>query len=734
MHLEEFVFDDQQQNQEQYEDVQAPPPQQNRGPPPRQGNRAPPPPQNDPEPFGGGGGSMSLGQQFLDLCSSLQDDSGGLDEFAQSAPAPKAPPPQKQYVRDDPPMNQNRGPPPPRRQQPFVSRTSVRQPSQHGRFRPQGRPGGMVRPVGPGSSGIRPVRPRGQIVTSVRVNAPRRIGGPGDKPNVKQVRVAPGSGPGSLRNRPMRHGAPQQSPVHQRRQPPPPQQHRMDDGVIDLDQDHPRDDYYQDNRSYGNNQRQRDDMGGMRRSSDQFDRGGIKRPSSISPKPDSRNMGYSQNNSNYQSGYNEGYQNKQPVRKPVNQGPGPPPGRIRPGAPNRGPPNSNQPNRNPNYRQGPPQSQMGQRRPPPPSQSLEQPERGNQNQRSPNMANQRHPSGNRVPQIQKPQQQQQQQSQNDQDFGQFGDYNNKSDRAYSNNRAAPAPTPPTQNNQKFRQQQPEPQLSPPKPNDSTDISAIMDDILSPPQKSVHQTQQPTQKQPPMSRNPSAGQQPANKRPGMGRDQSDMNNLVPPMNNNQNQQSIFEQKDRMNRMTPSPAAPSPGQQPTPPPTQPGQQKQKPSMPSWFSGSGSFGKSSSANQPMTPSPSQPSPGTPSVDPLQNAPQLSGIKNEPAPFSPDVSKQKPVTTSVLSSSLSSTFPASSAPVPTQPQQNSVFSSSLFNQEWVLILLDFLLFETFFLTRIKAAITSIPTICITWNAVNYPSQCCLPDAACPGANTTKA
>ena len=690
---------------------------------------------------------MSLGQQFLDLCSSLQDDSGGLDEFASSAPAPKAPPPQKQYVRDDPPMNQSRGPPPPRRQQPFVSRTSVRQPSHSGRFRPQGRPGGMVRPVGPGSSGIRPVRPRGQIVTSVRVNAPRRIGAPGDKPNVKQVRVAPGSGPGSLRNRPMRHGAPQQSPVHQRRQPPPqPQQHRMDDGVIDLDQDHPRDDYYQDNRSYGNNQRQgvtnerhqRDDMGGIRRSSDQFDRGGIKRPSSISPKPDNRNMGYSQNNSNYQSGYNEGYQNKQPVRKPVNQGPGPPPGRIRPGAPNRGPPNSNQQNRNQNYRQGPPQSQMSQRRPPPPSQSLEQPDRGNQNQRSPNLANQRHPSGNRVPQIQKPQQQ----PQNDQDFGQFGDYNNR-----GNNRAPPAPTPPnTQNNQKFRQ---EPQLSPPKPNDSTDISAIMDDILSPPQKSVHQTQQPpTQKQPPMSRNPSAGQQPANKR-SMGRDGHDMNNLVPPMNNNQNQQSLFEQKDRMNRMTPSPAAPSPGQQPTPPP--PGQQKQKPSMPSWFSGSGSFGKSSSANQPMTPSPSQPSPGTPSMDALQqNAPQsLSGIKNEPAPFSPDVSKQKPITTSVLSSSLSSTFPASSAPVPTnQPQQNSVFSSSLFNQDWVLICVIFSIvfschllsisflrhFETL-LTLIKATIASIPTICITWNVVNYyPSQCCLPDAACPGASTTKA
>ena len=59
------------------------------------------------------------------------------------------------------------------------------------------------------------------------------------------------------------------------------------------------------------------------------------------------------------------------------------------------------------------------------------------------------------------------------------------------------------------------------------------------------------------------------------------------------------------MTPSPAAPSPGQQPTPPPSNqvaPGQQKQKPSMPSWFSSMTSTTQQGKNNQPMTPSPSQ------------------------------------------------------------------------------------------------------------------------------------
>ena len=65
------------------------------------------------------------------------------------------------------------------------------------------------------------------------------------------------------------------------------------------------------------------------------------------------------------------------------------------------------------------------------------------------------------------------------------------------------------------------------------------------------------------------------------------------------------QDRLNRMTPSPAAPSPGQQPTPPPSNqaaPGQQKQKPSMPSWFSSMTSTTQQGKNNQPMTPSPSQ------------------------------------------------------------------------------------------------------------------------------------
>ena len=74
-------------------------------------------------------------------------------------------------------------------------------PVQHGGFRPQ-RPVQGIRPGGPGPTGIRPVRlkPGQQIVGSVRVNHNRRgPGGPVDKTQVKQVRVGPGQGPGSLR-------------------------------------------------------------------------------------------------------------------------------------------------------------------------------------------------------------------------------------------------------------------------------------------------------------------------------------------------------------------------------------------------------------------------------------------------------------------------------------------------------------------------------------------------------
>ena len=84
----------------------------------------------------------------------------------------------------------------------------------------------------------------------------------------------------------------------------------------------------------------------------------MKRPSSISPKPDNRNLGYnSQNNSNYQSsGYNDNY--NQINRKPIVKGPGPPPsrqgGQIRPTGP---PQQKRDPtfNRQPAYqnRQGP---------------------------------------------------------------------------------------------------------------------------------------------------------------------------------------------------------------------------------------------------------------------------------------------------------------------------------------------------------------------------------------------
>ena len=154
---------------------------------------------------------MSLGEQFLSLCSTLAPDDAFSAPPQPQAPPPqqKAPPPPKQptYHRDDVtpiqssnPQSNRQGPPPPRQRPQF--RTTVRQrPQQGGQFRPQ-RPG--IRPPGPGA-GIRPVRKiTGQQVMSVRVQNRRPVGpgGQGDKTQVKQVqRVPPGSGPGSLRNR-----------------------------------------------------------------------------------------------------------------------------------------------------------------------------------------------------------------------------------------------------------------------------------------------------------------------------------------------------------------------------------------------------------------------------------------------------------------------------------------------------------------------------------------------------